>query len=196
MRTRFTFWLLLIVLAASNGVAQPVTEDGTICFFFDEEATIRSYYGTGVIAGYIVVNPLWVGHQAELLQRWTCTFFWEADPGVVGNCHVWPRNGTPVEYDANSGSVDIDVTCYLPLLPLGPVVVATVGFHVTAAEPVAINIVPGEFQADGSDPMPFGLLTACYWVIMCLTTHVANINADAPIPNESSTWGELKLLYR
>jgi len=196
MGIRFTFWLLLIVLAASNAVAQSVTEDGAICFFFDEEATIRSHYGTGVIVGYLVVNPLWVGHQAEWLQRWTCTFFWEADAGVVGNCDVWPQQGLPAQFNVAGGSVDVDVQCHLPLAPVGPTVVATVGFHVTAAEPVAIHVVPGEFQADGSDPVPFTWLTHCSWAIMCFTTHMANINAGAPIPNESNSWGALKLMYR
>ena len=76
-------WSWLIVALCLDGVsanAQPVTDEQTICFFFDEAATIRSHYGTGVIVGYIVVNPLWVGGQwAEHLQRWTSTFYWEAE---------------------------------------------------------------------------------------------------------------------
>ncbi len=197
MFIRLLMSIILIALAASAVVAQPVSDAQTICFFFDEEATIRSYYGTGVIVGYLVTNSLWVGGQwAEHLQRWTSTFYWSASPDVVGNCNVWPTNGFPSDYHAISGSVDIDVTCDIPLTVNGPTVVAMVGFFVTMEGRVSIFISPGEFWANGGQNAPFDYLLSGPDGPMDITEYVANINGPAPVANEQSTWGGVKLLYR
>lgn len=196
MIIRLLVSLFFIVLIPSAAIAQPVTDAQTICFFFDEAATIRSHYGTGVIVGYIVVNPLWVGGQwAEDLNRWTCTFYWQAEAGVVGNCNIWPSQGWPVDIPAVSGSADVDVNCDLPLNPEGPTVVSMVGFHVALAEHVSIFIAPGEFWADGGQNGLFLHLTSGPSP-MDITEHVANINAPAPTADEQRTWGGIKLLYR
>lgn len=197
MAGRLSVLVFLIALIPNLVGAQAVTDNQTICFFFDEEATIRSHFGSGVIVGYIVVNPLWIdGHRAEALQRWTCLFIWQAEPGVVDNCDVWPLPGFPVEIDVTGGWAEIDVEGYIPLAASGPTVVATVGFHLTAPEPVAIFIEPYEFWADGSGPAPFEYLTSGPDGPMDMTTYVANINAPAPVAEEKCTWGQIKLMYR
>lgn len=196
MTTRFVILGALITLAAGGVQAQPVDVEQTICFFFDEDATLRSYDGSGVIVGYIVANPLWVdGHRAEVLQQWSCTFYWQTAAGVVGNCDVWPRFGMPVEFDATTGLADVNATCVVPLAPSGPTIVAQVGFFLTASEPVSIFIAPGGFQADGGYGEFIHLLSGGGGP-MDITEHVANINAPAPIANELRSWGGMKLLYR
>jgi hypothetical protein len=102
----------------------------------------------------------------------------------------------PVEYDVTSGSVDIDVLCDIPLAPIGPTVVAMVGFYVMIAEPVSIFIAPGEFWVDGGMHGQFAYLTSGPGGPMDITEHVANINAPAPVSNEKRTWGKFKLMFR
>lgn len=197
MAVRITIFMLLVALTPNMAVAQPVTDDQTICFFFDEEATIRSYYGSGVFVGYIVVNPLWIeGQRAEALRRWTCVFSWEAEAGVIGNCDVWPLQGHPLEFDVTGGSVEVDVECFFPLAADGHTVIAMVGFHLTVPEPVSLFLEPGQFWADGSGPVPFAYLTSGPDGPMDITTHVANINGPAPVAVEKGTWGRIKLMYR
>lgn len=197
MASRWLKLMILVVLAPNVVGAQPVTDEQTICFFFDEEATIRSFYGSGVVVGYIVVNPLWIdGQRVEVLQRWTCTFSWHAAPDVVDNCDVWPLPGLPGEIDVTSGSADIDVECHIPLPAGGPTVVAMVGFHLTAPEPVAIFIFPWQFWADGVGPDSFEMLTYGPDGPMDTTFYVANINGLAPVAVAASTWEQIKLMYR
>lgn len=194
---------LLVLTAAARpdaAAAQTVAVPNALIVYFDEGATIRSWYGTGPVTAYIVVGPLsaWDG-QADVpslqLERWSGRISLEP---LAGNATatVMPRGGVvPAVVDLANGWADLEVTLPTPLPLQGRTVVADLALMVTSALPTVICLEGWQFQADGRTGS-FTMLTDGPDGQMDMTCRVAGINTAAPVAATATCWSAVKAMFR
>jgi len=199
MRSSPLFVSLFVVLAlAVPAAAQTVTGDNVLAVYFDEGATQRSWYGTGPVTLYLIAGPL-TRYDTHLGRRVPCTQLegWYAPMNIipienVSNPILTPRGaGSPAPISLAGGHTDIDLMLPVPLPLAGRTVIADITMVVVSTAPTAIHLLPLAFRADG----------VLGWFEILRdeqgddTSHVASLNAAAPVPAEPSSWGGIKRLY-
>lgn len=201
-------WLTLLLALALAGSAacpqvahsQTVVVPGALVVYFDEAATIRSWYGTGPVTAYIIAGPLnrWTGTAYvpyQQLEAWSGNI--SLDP-LVGRATatVVPRGGAaPAAIDVTGGSVFLDITLPVPLPLQGRTVVADLQLVVTSSLPTIVCLEAWRYRADGATDW-FAMLTRGPDGPMDMTCEVAGINAAAPVPVVQDSWGEVKAMFR
>lgn len=192
----------LAVISALAGVAsaQRIGEPNALVVYFDEAATQRSWYGTGPVTAYIVAGPL------EQMDVWpavpyTGLEWWLAELELVPASHVADvvvrarGDAAPLQYALEpSWWPQLTFTLQTPLPLAGLTVIADLEMLVLSDQPTEIHLRGGPFIADGRQDA-FAMLTHGSDGPMDVTDHVANLNAEAPVPVEAMTWGGLKALF-
>ncbi len=205
LRSRQRVLSCLITLVAVSAIpviarSQTVDTPCALVVYFDEGATVRSWYGTGPVAAYVVAGPMvyWDGtHEVpyQALERWSGQISL-APMSNLASAVVTPRGGVaPVVIDPVLGVASLDVTL-APALPLdGRTVVADLALDVLSQAPTQIRLWGMSYRADGQESW-FSMLTSGPDGPMDLTDWVANINAPAPIAVTPQSWGAVKQLFR
>jgi hypothetical protein len=198
-------WLIVagVMLASVGAMAQIVDQDNALVVYFDEEATQRSWYGTGPVTAYIVAGPMvyWNGNDLvpyNGLDMWLTNLYFVPLEGHVTGVVIRGRgNATPAEIVWNPVNYEISFSFYPPLPLSGRTVIADLEMMVVSDQPTEIHIEPGIFMADGMmEPLQFAALTSGPDGPMDYTDHVANINAASPIAAEMRSWSAVKSLFR
>lgn len=192
--------LAIAALCPQPAHSQTVDVPGALVVYFDEAATVRSWYGTGPVTAYIIAGPLnhWTGSATvpcQQLEAWRASI--ALDP-VVGRATavVATRGGAVpafVELSEATGFLDVSLPTPLPLQ--GRTVVAELRLVVTSNLPTIICLNGWDYQADGVRDL-FEMLTHGPDGPMDRTCLVAAINAAAPVPVEQGSWGGLKAMFR
>ena len=196
--------LALAVISALAGVApaQTIREPNALVVYFDEAATQRSWYGTGPVTAYIVAGPLeyWDGaHNIPYhdLYAWAANLLLFPNEHV-SNIVVRPRGSAWPESISIPGPlwwVEMEVQLD-PSLPLsGLTVIADIDILVLSDQSTEIHVQGTRFVADDGQTRFFAELTNGPDGPMDFTDHVANINAEAPVLVDATTWGGLKALF-
>ena len=180
--------------------AQTVDVPNALVVYFDEAATVRSWYGTGAVTAYAVAGPLsrWDGASYvpfAQLESWGATS--SLTPGTGRATGTWvPRGGgLPAAVAFAGGYADLFITLPTPLPLQGRTVVAELRLDVTSNLPTLICLNGQHFRADGQTGY-FALLTHGPDGPMDMTCLTAAINAAAPVPAERGTWGGVKAMFR
>jgi len=179
-------------------LAQTVDEANALVFYFDEEATQRSWYGTGEVTVYLMAGPLFFeGQPCQVLNSWDC---WSMAiyplENVSGAVLTMRGNAEPAVMDLGAlGFLDCQVQLLEPLPLAERTVLAELVVNVVSTEPTALEAWGGNFTADGN-PNWFEQLTSGPDGPMDMTGHTATINGDAPVSTESLSLDQLKALYR
>lgn len=193
-----TIIAFLLIISTGAALAQTIEDNNVLAFYFDEGATMRSWYGEGEVTAYLIAGPMvWGGGQpAALLNYWSC---WELIVMPVENytdARLTMRGmATPAVVELNNGWTDLSVIMNEPLPLDGHTVVAELTLNVVSTTPTALHVWGGQYEADSIESM-FEILTAGPDGPMDMTGHTANINADAPVPTDHQSWDQLKSLYR
>jgi hypothetical protein len=193
-------WVALFVAALmTSGVAAAQIDqmpDG-VGIYFDPGATINCTTTSAPfapVAGYLIATNITTDAGIS---------GWEASVQIVGNlvAPAWVVAGGGTNFlTAPNFAVGVGTVAPLPYSPA--IVLATVNAFVMApadmitffVRPIPTPSIPGHpVYAAGNnefDLRPLGQSTGG------ADFPVAAINGDCPVPNESSTWGELKALFR
>ena len=189
--------LMACLLLAVPLLAQTVEVSNALVFYFDEEATIRSWYGTGEVTVYLVAGPMENNGQAfQLLNSWS---FWEMlvmpFENVSSATLTMRGNANPAMVPVET-FIDYLAVELLEPLPLdGRTVVAELALNVVSDEPTQLWVWGAECMVDGT-PWGFTTLTSGPDGPMDMTGHTANINDVAPVGTQNVSWGQVKALYR
>jgi len=190
----------LVLLAAQSPRAQTVEQLNALVFYFDENATERSWYGTGEVTAYLIAGPLVYSdnglHYHEFLNSWSC---WGLDARPFENLSLatltMRGEAIPASVELGPQPIDLDVILVEPLPLTGRTVVAELALNVVATERTELWAWGDAFTADGM-ANGFVQLTSGPDGPMDMTGHTANINADAPVGTEHLSWSQVKALYR
>ncbi len=180
--------------------AQSIDITNALVVYFDEAATVRSWYGTGAVTAYAVAGPLkrWDGTSlvpCTQLESWWATS--SLDPLTGRATGTWiPRGGgLPAAVAFAGGYADLFINLPTPLPLDGRTVVAELRLDVTSNLPTLICLDGWIYRADGATGN-FATLTHGPDGPMDMTCLTAAINAAAPVPAERGTWGGVKAMFR
>ncbi len=192
-----TFLLFLILFLVGSASAQTISDANVLAFYFDEDATERSWYGTGEVAVYLVAGPIEMGGQpCQGLNHWSANEIWIGPFENVSSAH-WIMRGAayPAELEMTQAWAILDVGLADPLPLNGRTVVAELRLNVLSEELIQLHCWGGPFIADGVESH-FEILTYGSDGPMDMTGHTANINGSSPVPSSQASWGEVKSLFR
>jgi hypothetical protein len=180
--------------------SQPVDVTEALVVYFDEAATVRSWYGTGPVTAYIIAGPLysWTGTAFVPYQQLEA---WSGEISLVpqvgrATATVVPRGGAaPAVINLTEGHAFLDVTLPTPLPLHERTVVADLQLVVTSNLPTIICLEGWQYRADGATGW-FAMLTNGSDGPMSRTCFLAGINTAAPVPVAQDSWGAIKAMFR
>lgn len=189
--------LTACLLLAFPVVAQTVDVSNALVFYFDEEATLRSWYGTGEVTVYLVAGPMESGDQVfQFLNSWS---FWEMVVLPFENVSyatlTMRGNASPAVVPVDPWIPDLEVEMLEPLPLDGRTVVAELTLNVVSNDPTQLWVWGASCVVDDT-PWGFTTLTSGPDGPMDMTGHTANINDAAPVGTRNVSWGQVKALYR
>lgn len=198
-RRLFFFITCLILLTAQIAPAQTINESNVLAFYFDEEATERSWYGTGDVTAYLIAGPMiqpGLGNQPyEYLQAWSCDIDVSPVENYSGALLTMRGLAIPATIELTGSWAMVDVLLPEPLALSGRTVVAELTLNVSSTERTELRVWGINFTADDVEDQ-FEILTSGSDGPMDMTNHTANINDDAPVSDRETSWSNVKALYR
>lgn len=198
MLARISFLtIIFLVISIQAPLAQTVDENNSLVFYFDEDATQRSWYGTGEVTVYLTAGPM--VHQGEpcsFLNSWQCDDLIIDPIANVTDARITMRGvASPAVVDLPDGWTNLNVTLLEPLPLNGRTVVAELTLNVISPDPTALIAWGSYFVADDVQGL-FELLTMGPHGPMDMTGHSASINDLSPVSTENLNWNLIKSLYR
>lgn len=200
-------WLKSLLALAAVAAAGPqpahsqtVAVSEALVVYFDEAATVRSWYGTGPVTAYIIAGPLlWSTGTGvapyQQLEAWSGMLSLEPQLGRA-TATVVPRGGaTPAVIDMPYGWAFLDIALPVPLPLQERTVVADLQLVVTSNLPTMVCLEGFRYRADGATGS-FAMLTDGPDGPMNRTCLVAGINTAAPVPVAQDSWGAVKAMFR
>lgn len=200
LKSLFALALAIAGVCPQLAHSQTVDVPEALVVYFDEAATVRSWYGTGPVTAYIIAGPLnrWTGTAYvpyQQLEAWSGNISLEPLVGRA-TATVVPRGGaTPAVIDLADGTAFLDVALPVPLPLQQRTVVADLQLVVTSSLPTIVCLEGWQYRADGATGW-FAMLTRGPDGPMDMTCLVAAINAAAPVPVVQDRWGEVKAMFR
>ena len=191
-------FLMILVLAAGNALAQLDPDDDGIGVYFDPCACVNCVpMEPGEQVGYVVITHPTA--QEAGVGGWEAKI-WVEGPGVITGMTFEGdaiNFTTPPEY-----FVGIATPLYNPFM-YPAVIVATIDFLLTDDQQPLQWYIDGIYRSSLESGQPAYLDGDDYNIIIPLQQPtggpdipVATINGDCAVPAEAASWGDVKSLYR
>jgi hypothetical protein len=190
---------LLICLSVA-AQAQTVEVDNALVFYFDEEATQRSVYGTGQITAYLIAGPMlhFDGTPCQVMNSWGFAGMGVWPFANVASARLVPRGvAAPAFVDFTGDFLGTGFMMAEPLPLDGRTVIAELVLDVISDEPTElVPCDPGSASGDFDGVAHwFNILTSGPHGPMDMVWATATINGPAPVSNTDATMGGVKALY-
>jgi hypothetical protein len=194
------FYLLVICLLAivvPVAQAQTVEEDNVLVFYFDEDATTRSWWGTGEVTAYLIAGPLvdFNGAPYATLSSWGCNELGVVPFENVDSAILTIRGtSTPSVFELTSDISGV-YGLFLEPMPLnGRTVLAELTLNVISNDRTDLVAFDASYEAEDQHRW-FEIMTG-HDGPMDIVWETASINANAPVSTNTASWGSVKATFR